>query len=84
MSLPSEKASLKAKSSVDIFDSDRGALITKVGASFIACPRGIECCVMGEDFESDHVKLMEDINKEMEDFIVTGRAESILPAAGRI
>ena len=32
---------------------------------------------MGEDFESDHVKLMEDINEDMEDFIVTGRAESI-------
>ena len=38
----------------------------------------------GKDFESDHVKLMEDINEDMEDFIVTGRAESILPAAGRL
>ena len=32
---------------------------------------------MGEDFKGDHLKLVKDVDKDMEDFIVMGGAQSI-------
>lgn len=60
----------------DIFYGDGWTLITEIGAAFIACPSWIQCAVMGEDFEGDHVKLMKDVNEDMEDFIIEAFANA--------
>jgi len=50
--------------------------VTEIGTALIPGPGRIKGAVMGQDVESDHFQLMENINQNMEDFIVELFTES--------
>jgi len=58
----------------DIFNGDSGALIAKIGRPLVPSPGGVKSAVVGQDFKGDHLQLMEDIDQNMEDLIITGGA----------
>lgn len=51
----------------NIVYDDMGALRTEIGTAFISGPGGEECPVVGKDFESNHIKLMEDLHQDMKE-----------------
>ena len=45
-------------------------MIGKIGAAFIPRPTRIEGAIVGQDLKGDHLELMKDIDKNMEDLII--------------
>jgi len=60
----------------DIFYRDPCTLIAEIGTSFVSSPCGIEGSIVGEDLKGNHLEVMEDSYKNMEDFIIQGFADA--------
>ncbi|MEE9168278.1 MAG: hypothetical protein V3U73_00860 [bacterium] len=45
-------------------------MIAEISTALVSGPCGIECAIMGKDLKGNHFKLMKDVHKDMEDFII--------------